>query len=59
MSSPHMKSETSILHIAMEGNVSQNFDLGLRLDFIDFRKKNDSKYHRKLTVLLNEIKTKP
>ena len=39
MSSLLMKLETVILHIVMEGTVSQNFNLGLSFDFIDFRKK--------------------
>ena len=58
MSSPRMKLGRVILHIVMEGTVSQNFNLGLSLDFIDFSKEY-FKYHRKLPVFSNKMKTKP
>ena len=59
MSSPCKKFETLILHIVMEGTVSQNYNLSLGFDFIDFRGQNASKYHRMLPVFSNRIKTKP
>ena len=34
-----MKFEKLIIHIVLEGTVSQNFNLGPSLDFIDSRKK--------------------
>ena len=38
MSSPHLKFYILILHIVMEGTVSQNFNLGLSFHFIESRK---------------------
>ena len=59
MSSPRMKFGTVILHTVMEGIMSQNFNLGLSFDFIDFRK-NYFKISYKVTgFFLNIIKTKP
>ena len=38
MSSPNLKFYILILHIVMEGTVSQNFNLGLSFHFIESKK---------------------
>ena len=59
VSSQHLNFEELILHIVMEGTMSQNFNLGLSFDFIDSRKEKFKKIKRKSPVFSNKIKTKP